>query len=319
MTKQKIIVIGGSGFIGSKLVEILKKDHHVRIIDKEISKSYPEITFQCDIRNLDKLTEGCEGYNIIYNLAAEHKDNVTPKSLYDEVNVNGSRNVCLAAEKNGIKKIIFTSSVAVYGFAKPDSDESTPFNPFNDYGRTKMEAEVVFNEWLQKSNDNSLTIIRPTVVFGPQNRGNVYNLLKQLTSKAFIMVGNGKNKKSLAYVENVAAFLKYSIQFDTGLHLFNYIDKPDFNMNSLVLHVKKSLGKPEKVGLRIPYFIGFLGGLCLDLLSFITRKKFPISAIRVKKFCSTTQFSSMKMLSTGFKPPVDIQDGLMKTIKIEFK
>ena len=78
----------------------------------------------------------------------------------------------------------------------------------------------------------SLVIVRPTVVFGEGNRGNVYNLLRQIASRRFLMFGDGRNKKSMAYVENVAAFIEYSLSFKKGVHIYNYIDKPDFDMNS---------------------------------------------------------------------------------------
>jgi nucleoside-diphosphate-sugar epimerase len=70
--------------------------------------------------------------------------------------------------------IIFTSTVAVYGFAKIGTEESGKIAPFNDYGRTKYEAEEVFKAWQAEApEERTLVIIRPTVVFGEQNRGNV--------------------------------------------------------------------------------------------------------------------------------------------------
>jgi nucleoside-diphosphate-sugar epimerase len=120
---------------------------------------------------------------------------VTTRSLYDEVNVKGAENVCNACLKLGIKKIIFTSSVAVYGFAPIGTDETGKINYFNDYGRTKWLAEEKYRAWLKNDPENSLTIIRPTVVFGEQNRGNVYNLLRQIAEGRFLMVGKGTNKK----------------------------------------------------------------------------------------------------------------------------
>lgn len=90
--------------------------------------------------------------------------------------------------KLGIKKIIFTSSVAVYGFAPIGTDETSKINYFNDYGRTKWLAEEKYRQWLNSDPKNSLTIIRPTVIFGEQNRGNVYNLLKQITSRSLFRI-----------------------------------------------------------------------------------------------------------------------------------
>lgn len=72
------------------------------------------------------------------------------------------------------------------------------------------------------------------MVFGEQNRGNVYNLLRQIASGKFIMIGSGQNRKSMAYVENVAAFIEHALGFGPGVHIYNYIDKPDFDMNTLV-------------------------------------------------------------------------------------
>ena len=75
------------------------------------------------------------------------------------------------------------------------------------------------------------------------------------------MVGNGKNVKSMAYVENVAAFIEYSLNNKNGENLYNYIDKPDFDMNTLVLGVNKVLGKKKKFLFHWPYWLGMLGGL----------------------------------------------------------
>jgi nucleoside-diphosphate-sugar epimerase len=234
------------------------------------------------------------------------------------VNVGGARNVCEASATLGIRRIVFTSSVAVYGFAKPNTDERGEYAPFNEYGRTKMEAEKVFRDWLAAGKSRALTIIRPTVVFGERNRGNVYNLLKQMASGRFLMIGAGNNVKSMAYVENVAAFIENALSFDDGETLVNYIDKPDFDMNTLVKHVRGMIGKQAAVGIRIPYWMGFLGGKCFDLLAFVTKKKLPISSIRIKKFCATTQFSSSKLDTIGFKPPVSLSEGLARTIRFEF-
>ena len=74
--------------------------------------------------------------------------------------------------------------------------ENGTINPFNEYGRTKALAEDVYREWRAKDPENrSLIIIRPTVVFGEGNRGNVYNLLNQINSGAFAMIGNGKKQE----------------------------------------------------------------------------------------------------------------------------
>jgi len=272
---------------------------------------------RADVRKPFSLTFSTHPVALI-NLAAEHRDDVQPLTLYDEVNINGASNVCDLARAKSVNKIIFTSSVAVYGFAPLGTNESGAITPFNDYGRTKWQAEHVYQQWQAEDPQNrTLVIVRPTVVFGERNRGNVFNLLKQIASGKFVMVGNGLNRKSMAYVENVAAFLEYSLDFKPGVHIYNYIDKPDFSMNTFVAHVNKLLGRSADIKLRLPFSFGLVIGTSFDLLAKITGKKFPISAIRVKKFCANSVYESA-IDSTGFIPPVPLMDAIEKTVRFEF-
>jgi nucleoside-diphosphate-sugar epimerase len=316
---MKIVVIGGSGFIGSRLVKgLLQAGHEVRIFDRKPSASFDHLVTKGDVRDRDALVKMLRGIQAVYNLAAEHRDDIVPRSLYHDVNVQGADNTTYAAELNSINRVIFTSSVAVYGFTEKDTDEKGEFRPFNEYGRTKLEAEEVYRQWVHACSERSLTIVRPAVVFGEGNRGNVYNLLNQIASNKFLMIGNGKNYKSMAYVGNVAAFLEHALYFNEGEHIFNYADKPDFDMDKLVCLVKRKLNRGCSAGFKVPFSIGYAGGVACDIAAKITGKRFPISAIRVKKFCSNTQFSSRFIHSTGFMPPVSLQEGLEKTIEFEF-
>lgn len=316
---MKINIIGGSGFIGTRLSTIFnKKNITFTILDKVISASFPRLTHKVDIRSLEDLRVSIDFNAVLINLAAEHRDDVSPRSLYDEVNVEGARNLCKIANEIAVKKIIFTSSVAVYGFAPLGTNESGAIAPFNDYGRTKWEAEQIYKEWQAEDPQNrTLVIIRPTVVFGERNRGNVFNLLRQIALGKFVMVGDGLNRKSMAYVENVAAFLEYSLSFEPGVYVYNYIDKPDFTMNNLVTYVNKLLGRSTGIKLRLPFSLGLLIGHSFDLVAKITGKKFPISAIRVKKFCVNSVYES-SIESTGFIPPVPLMEAIEKTVRFEF-
>jgi nucleoside-diphosphate-sugar epimerase len=178
-----IDIVGGSGFIGTRLVKRLAKGgiKSINIIDKVSSNQFPTLVKQADVRSAEELRQSLSLDGVLINLAAEHRDDVRPVRLYDEVNVGGARNLCQVATEKNINKIIFTSSVAVYGFAPAGTDETGAIEPFNDYGRTKYEAEEVFRSWQKEAPDRrTLVIIRPTVVFGEGNRGNVHNLLKQV-------------------------------------------------------------------------------------------------------------------------------------------
>ena len=118
----------------------------------------------------------------------------------------------------------------------------------------KFEAEEKLRNW-QTQGDNSLIIVRPTVIFGEGNRGNVFNLLNQIASGKFLMVGKGANKKSMAYIGNFVVFLETCIATDKKYGLYNYTDTPDLTMNELVSLVRAKLKGKHGVGLRLPYWL----------------------------------------------------------------
>lgn len=318
---MKIVLIGASGFVGTRLIGLLSEEpqtYELKNVDLLPSHFFNEVTVIGDVREQEQMDRELQGADLVVLLAAQHRDDVSPVSLYYDTNVGGMEVTLKAMEKNGVKRIVFFSSVAVYGLNKRNPDETHPADPFNHYGKSKWQAEEVLQRWYRNHSDWNINIIRPTVIFGERNRGNVYNLLKQIASGRFLMVGKGENKKSMAYVGNIVAFVKYMIDHVTeGYNVFNYIDKPDNDMNHLVAHVSKVLGK-HIPATHFPYWLGMCGGYCFDLLAKLTNKKLAISSVRVKKFCATTEFDATKAHASGFKPPYTLDQGLARTLEFEF-
>jgi len=313
-----VLILGGSGFIGTRLAKLLiEQEVQVRIGDLRSSEAFPELWSECDVRDHKTLLQAMRGVEVVINLAAEHRDDVRPLSRYHETNVKGASEVCTAAQKSGVKTLIFTSSVAVYGFHSVPVDEAGSCSPFNAYGESKLEAEAIYRGWAAEDPTRSLVIVRPTVVFGEGNRGNVYTLIKQIASRRFLMVGSGKNIKSISYVGNVAAFVGHVFALGPGTHIFNYADGPDLSTNELISLVKARLGYAGTTP-RIPKGIALMGGHFLDLLANASGRTFPISAIRVRKFCESTQFLADKVQRSGFIPPHTLIDALTRTIRAEF-
>lgn len=310
---MKIVVTGGSGFIGTRLIEKLEADgHDIAIVD--IVHSTP-----MDILDYDTLEKACVGADAIYHLAAAHRDDVFPRSEYYRVNNEGTANVVKAAEANDVKRIIFTSTIAVYGLNReePPHENMEP-RPFNDYGKSKLEAEAHLNEWAGKDKTRTATIVRPVVVFGERNRGNVHTLINQIQRKRFLMIGDGRNRKSMAYVGNVADFLKHCLNEKAGIEIYNYADKPDLTTDELTDVIYKSLDI-KKSSLRLPYIAGLGAGYILDGIARVTGKTFPVSAVRIQKFCATTTSSAQKCQSNGFKPSYSLSEGIERMIEYDFK
>lgn len=317
---MNIAIVGGSGFVGTKLISNLLDTPSLNLvnIDRQQSSTYPQLTKIANVLDKSKLTELLKGQDVVVLLAAEHRDDVTPTSLYYDVNVQGMRNTLEAMEANGVSRLVFTSSVAVYGLDKDNPDESFPADAFNHYGKSKWEAEQVLQEWNKIHSDWNINIIRPTVIFGEGNRGNVFNLLNQIASGKFMMIGDGKNQKSMSYIGNVVAFIEFLIQHKReGYNVYNYVDKPDFTTNDLVYHTGEILGKKIPTT-HIPYWLGMLGGYGFDVLALISRKKLTISSVRVKKFCAVTKYDSTKAMSSGFVPPYSMEEGLRRMLTAEF-
>lgn len=316
---QRIAVIGGSGFIGTRLVRLLiDGGHDVTIPDIAKSETFPQNWAECDVRDADDLRKALVGVDAIYLLAAAHRDDVRPTSLYYDVNVDGAKRVVEVAAELGIRRIIFTSTVAIYGLPKDELDETAPADPFNDYGHSKIQAEKVLRDWEESDSENRLVVIRPTVVFGEGNRANFYSLAKQVVSKRFFMIGRGDNRKSIAYVENVAAFLAFLLGLEERGRVFNYIDKPDLDVRSLVNLIREETGQKRLSGMGMPYWVGYTLGAGCEFASRLTGRSLPLSRIRVKKFCSNSCFSATLARDAGYQPPFTLEQGVTRTLAHEW-
>lgn len=309
---MKIAITGGAGFIGARLAAALAaQGHEIAVIDT----AAPD---PVDVTNRRDLARAIAGCTMIYHLAAAHRDDVRPRRLYYDINRGGTENLIAAAKEHDISHIVFLSSVAVYGNAHEDEepDERTVPAPAGDYAQSKWEAEYQLQEWALESPERVCTIIRPAVVFGEGNRGNVHMLMDRIAARQFVMVGNGRNKKSMAYVGNLVAFLVYCLNVQANWSLYNYADKPDMTMNGLVGLIASALGH-TRAPLRLSYGTGMLGAWLLDIKAFLTGRA-PVNRLRVKKFCRETVYAADQYRATGFVPPYGLEEGLRRMIAAEF-
>ena len=316
---MKILVIGGSGFIGTRLIELLvDAQHEVTNLDLRASERFNEITTIGDVRSASDVEAVAAGCDVIINLAAEHRDDVRPLELYQSVNVGGAQVVAEVAERFGVKRLIFTSSVAVYGLDKVNPTETSPTAPFNEYSRTKLEAEAVLSQWATADSSRSLAIIRPSVVFGEGNRGNVDALIRAIAARRFIMTGRGANKKSMSYVGNVSAFLASRLDESSGVSIYNYADNPDLTSREIVDTIASSLQTTLVVPIVLPLWLSMLAGYIFDVVARLSGRTMPISAIRVRKFCAETSVGTDRLANSGFVAPFELRAALARTIQHDF-
>ena len=312
-----IFITGNSGFIGSYLTSFLVKNgYSLRGFDvapKRIaSADYPHVIGDLlDEKVVKRAMTGCES---VIHLAAEHKDSGISRECYFHVNEDGTKCLLRCASELGIKKFIFFSSVAVYGDQQGATEETTP-RPVTPYGESKLAAEQAVVKWAGEDPQRMCIVIRPAVVFGPNNRANIFKLIKYVCDGKFIWVGNGENVKSIAYVENLVRATHFLIErMCPGVQILNYVDEPQMTTRELVDLIASKAGKPVPT-LSIPEGIALFLARIGDGIASLTNRNFPVSAARIKKFNTSTRYSADKIRFTGFKAPYTIEEGLAKSVR----
>ena len=311
---MKILLTGGSGFIGS---HFRKRLYDVELVNLDIKipqrNDNPKHQYvKGDIRNTEDVRNAMQSCDVVIHLAAIWDDFSVDDSFYFDTNVNGSRVLIAIAQELGVKKFVNYSSVSVYGeYAFACVEHETPYMPVNAYGKSKLEAEKLFEEWAKKDSEVSIVHLRPSVVFGENNYGNIYRLVNQISSGLYFNIKNGNASKSISYVENlVEATVHLMDKMQFGIEAYNYSDEPHMNATEISNVIAESLRKNNPV--TIPYWLAYTLAIPFDLVIAITKKNLPVSTMRVKKYCTQTLNSCEKIKDTGFEPLVDSREGLKR-------
>lgn len=309
---MKIFITGNLGFIGSYLSEELIMENH-SLIGYDIQEHKGNVGYpsaQGDVRDVLRLQQSIpHDTELIIHLAAEHKDFGVSEDEYFDVNERGTQYLLECATKYNINKFIFYSSVAIYGNQKFTTEETVP-EPGNPYGASKLAAENLISKWARKNRNREVAIIRPTVVFGPNNFANIYKLVSKVCDHRFIWVGDGNNVKSVAYVENlVSANLFIMDKLKPGVSVFNYVDEPQMSTKQIVNLITEIAGVTvPKVRIPISYALGITK--FIELLAVISGQDFAITSSRIKKFTTTTYHYADKIRDVGFRPKFTLKEGM---------
>jgi GlcNAc-P-P-Und epimerase len=313
---MNLLITGASGFIGSHFHEVISNNEIINLDLNEPKFKNSAHFVKGDIRNEDTVTEVLSNYpcEVIFNLAAEHKDFGVAYEDYFKTNEYGTKVLCDAATKFGIKKFVFYSSVAIYGANTTPSIETTEPNPVSPYGASKLAGEKVLYQWAAEDPERSVLIIRPAVVYGERNIANMFRLIEQIKAGRYFHIGEGKNIKSIVYVRNlVQATLWLMERMKSGVQIYNYADTSQLSSRDIASTITHSLGKKEPV--TLPYWMVYAMGIPFDIAIKLTGKDLPISTNRVKKFCTETYHKADKIRSAGFVPQYTNEQGLENMVK----
>jgi nucleoside-diphosphate-sugar epimerase len=203
----RAFVTGVTGFVGGHLAEaLLREGWEVRgLVRPGRDPSQVPEGVEPVVGTLDQpevLRVGCRGCQVVFHVAAE-LDGMAPREHVLRVNVGGTENVLQAAVEEGVRRVVFTSSVAVYGESAPDgADETTPPRPSRAYGESKVMAEEAC--WRYHARGLVETVaLRPCFIYGPRDRHFTPNAVRVLRGGWFPMVGGGLAPLDLVHVEDV--------------------------------------------------------------------------------------------------------------------
>lgn len=229
MRNDIVLVTGSSGFIGTHLVSrLVEMGKSVSCIDiKEPRVRLPGVRYiEGDVRNISALD--ISGTGAIINLAAVHTTPGHPDHEYYDTNVLGALEIVKAAELHGVKNIIFTSSISVYGPSEDRKTEESKPAPVTAYGKSKFMAEEIFRLWCSAREDRKLIIARPAVVFGPGEGGNFTRMAKLMSSGFFVFPGRRDAIKSCIYVQDLIDIMMHAYSAGGNYELINgsYLECP---------------------------------------------------------------------------------------------
>lgn len=314
------VIFGGSGFIGSFFSEYLLGlgcFDKVYLYDLEAPESKLS-AFRRKMILADKRMVFVEGdvrssiewqpdesVTLIANFAAIHREPGHENFEYYETNLLGAENICAWAEQVGCDKLIFTSSISPYGPSEEVKNERSLPVPATAYGGSKLTAEKIHQTWQARDNvRRQLVIVRPGVVFGPGEGGNVSRLIKAVLHRYFFYMGNRKTRKAGVYVKELCNAMWWVLQNQEAngerVSLFNMSMNPGPSIEEYVNAVCKVAGV-KRVIPAVPYKLLLLAAYSIDFVAKPLGLNHPFSPVRISKLIRSNNILPAYLVDSGYR------------------
>ena len=323
----KILVTGGTGFIGRHLVErLVNNKQKVRVLSRGVTSSITSFSDNVEVikgsvSDKQAVDAAMKGIDIVYHLAAAMSGDWTQ---HLDTTVRGTKNVLDAMVKNDVKKLVYVSSVSVYDHTNyPNNgiiDEEFPYekNPYKRgcYTNAKLKAEKLVRKYMEDGKINAC-IIRPGMVYGPGRRPLSVLPPHIALKKIFIILGKPKKKLHLVHVKNLvdALILAGENEKANGC-IFNIVDHNDATLKEY-MNSYKHLAKNSFFTIYIPPGILQLGFKIIESTIHLLFKKEPSFCYKLKSISKNVTYSTEKIEKMlGWRSKVSFGEGFRETLDL---
>lgn len=313
-------VTGGTGFVGSHLVEALLASQEyteVRCLVRSSEKwltGLPVTKVKGDLFSLQVIGNALEDVDIIFHIAAVLR--APTKKEFTRANVDATENLVRIAQKKGVKDFVILSSLAAVG---PSSGipitEKARMHPISMYGESKKEMETIIHKIA--GDEDSVKIIRPPAVYGPRE-SDIYTFFKTFAAGICPIVGDGNHPTlSMVYVSDLVDGIMLSSQkSEPGIHTY-FIggDKDEYSWNQ-IREITSIVMNRKAIPIKIkPQWVLKLAGLIENGASLFG--KYPVvNKDKANEMIEEWVCSSHKAKKElGYAPKVSIQEGISRTIR----
>jgi nucleoside-diphosphate-sugar epimerase len=315
---KQVVIFGGTGFIGTHTAQrVLQEPGIEQVVLVDINPPRTEAYaaslqgalasgkarfVQHDIRQ--PIPAGAlPNADLIFNFAAIHREPGHQPREYYETNLLGATNVCNYADEVACPHIVFTSSISPYGPSEERKYEETLPVPETPYGGSKLVAEKMHTAWQMAAPGRKLLIVRPGVVFGPGEGGNVTRLVRSLAKGYFAYMGNKDTRKAGGYVKELSNVFLFGIDFQNesgeGVTLLNFSVQPTPALSQYVDAIRK-VGGIRRAPLSISRKLLLGVSYPIDFVASIFGIKQPISPTRIRKLYRSTNIEPRRLQELGY-------------------
>jgi nucleoside-diphosphate-sugar epimerase len=314
---RRILVTGGSGFIGTNYIELLLKEGFEDFINIDIkaprNREHGRFWRECDILDEAELKRIVSEFSParVVHLAAKTGVSENNSEAF-AANTRGTKNLIdVLRDASGMERAIFTSSLLVcrMGYV-PKHD--TDYNPSTPYGESKVEMEKI----IRAANIGYCwTIIRPISVWGPWFAEPYKNFFKAIAQGWYFHIGSGHYRRSLGYVENavfqIHKLLDAPVQRANGKVFYVADDRP-LDLYDMAAEVRRILGA-KKIG-HFPLWIAQAAAWAGDVLKALGWKSVPLSSFRLKNIRTEYIYDISPIMEFCGRLPYDYKEGVRRTI-----